>query len=123
MEKETGINVMIDNMEHLTKLLHKEWEHSGMDVAEVVFKVSEMGYVNKMIMAVIRKNEEEMKSMEATFKQYMALSKESYILLRFGKKIKAAEDMALKEQRKEFTTGLDREEYRLFQHMFQWERR
>lgn len=120
MEKETGINIIMDNMEYLTKLLHKEWERPGMDVAEVVFKVSDMGYLNKRIAAAIRKNGEQMKGMEAAFKQSMALSKECYILLRFGKKIKAAEDMALKEQRKEFTTGLDREEYRLFQRMFKW---
>lgn len=123
MKKETGINIMMDDMEYLTKLLHKEWECSGMVVAEVVFKISEMGYVNKRIVAAIRKNGEQMKSMEAAFKQSMALSKECYILLRFGKKIKAAEDMALKEQRKEFTTELDKEEYRLFQRMFKWEGR
>ena len=123
VKKETGINIMMDDMEYLTKLLHKEWERSGMDVAGVVFKVSEMGYVNKRIATAIRKNEEQMKSMETAFKQSMALSKECYILLRFGKKIKAAEDMALKEQRKEFTTELDREESRLFQGMFQWEGR
>lgn len=113
----------MDNMEYLIKLLHKEWERSGMAVAEVVFKVSEMGYVNKRIAAAIKKNGEQMKNMEAAFKQSMALSKECYILLRFGKKIKAAEDMALKGQRKEFTTGLDIEEYRLLQLMFKWEGR
>ena len=36
VKKETGINIMVDDMEYLTKLLHKEWERSGMDVAGVV---------------------------------------------------------------------------------------
>ena len=103
VKKETGINIMVDDMEYLTKLLHKEWERSGMDVAGVVFKVSEMGYVNKRIATAIRKNEEQMKSMETAFKQSMALSKECYAA--FWKENKSSRRYGIKRTKKRVYNG------------------
>lgn len=122
MEEEMARNGIMGEMEYLKELLHQEWERPGIPVAEVVFPIAEMKTVNQRIAAAIGKNMAQTNNMEFTFHQGMALSKECFLLLRLGKKIKEAEE-SVKKGQDEFAILLDKEEYGLFQCLFQTEGR
>lgn len=115
MEKQiTGKEIAAD-MEHLVKLLHKEWEHSGKTKAQVTVSFSDVGEVKKCMAGVIAEKQKQLENDELTFKQSMELSKQNFVLLRLVKKVKKAEEKTVeKAVDMEFLVELDKEEYKLF---------
>lgn len=114
MEKISGKET-VRNMEHLVKLLHKEWERSGRTKAEVSIDTADVMTVESRLAEEIQARQGQLEAQEMPFKECMELSKENFVLLRLAKKIKKAAD---KSERREnavsFTVEMDKEEYRLF---------
>ena len=114
MERMTGKET-VKNMEHLVKLLHKEWERSGRTKAEVSIIITDKKEVGVKLMEEIQERQKQLENVEMDFKECMALSKENFILLRLARKIKKAEDRAgRRENAVSFTVEMDKEEYKLF---------
>lgn len=114
MEKMTGKKTVI-NMEHLVKLLHKEWERSGRTKAEVSIDTTDKGEVGEKLVAEIRERQKQLEAEGMDFKECMGLSKENFVLLRLARKIKKAADRAeRREDAVSFTVEMDKEEYKLF---------
>ena len=114
MERMTGKET-VKNMEHLVKLLHKEWERSGRTKAEVSIDITDKNKVGAKLTAEIQERQKQLETAGMDFKECMALSKENFILLRLARKIKKAEDRAgRRENAVSFTVEMDKEEYRLF---------
>lgn len=109
-EKET-----VKNMEHLVKLLHKEWERSGRTKAEVSIDITDKKEVGVKLAAEIQERQKQLEAAGMDFKECMELSKENFALLRLARKIKKAEDRAgRRENAVSFTVEMDKEEYKLF---------
>lgn len=114
MEKISGKET-VKNMEHLVKLLHKEWERSGRTKADVSIDSADVMTVESRLAEEIQARQGQLESQEMTFKECMELSKENFVLLRLTKKIKKAADRSeRRENAVSFTVEMDREEYRLF---------
>ena len=114
MERMTGKET-VKNMEHLVKLLHKEWERSGRTKAEVSIDITDKKKVGAKLTAEIQERQKQLETAGMDFKECMALSKENFILLRLARKIKKAEDRAgRRENAVSFTVEMDKEEYKLF---------
>lgn len=114
MERMTGKET-VKNMEHLVKLLHKEWERSGRTKAEVSIDITDKNRVGAKLTAEIQERQKQLETAGMDFKECMALSKENFILLRLARKIKKAEDRAgRRENAVSFTVEMDKEEYKLF---------
>ena len=114
MEGLTGKET-VKNMEHLVKLLHKEWERSGRTKAEVSIDITDKNKVGAKLTAEIQERQKQLETAGMDFKECMALSKENFILLRLARKIKKAEDRAgRRENAVSFTVEMDKEEYKLF---------
>ena len=114
MERMTGKET-VKNMEHLVKLLHKEWERSGRTKAEVSIDITDKNKVGAKLTAEIQERQKQLEAVGMDFKECMALSKENFILLRLARKIKKAEDRAgRRENAVSFTVEMDKEEYKLF---------
>ena len=114
MERMTGKET-VKNMEHLVKLLHKEWERSGRTKAEVSIDITDKNKVGAKLTAEIQERQKQLETAGMDFKECMALSKENFILLRLARKIKNAEDRAgRRENAVSFTVEMDKEEYKLF---------
>lgn len=114
MERMTGKET-VKNMEHLVKLLHKEWERSGRTKAEVSIDITDKNKVGAKLTVEIQERQKQLETAGMDFKECMALSKENFILLRLARKIKKAEDRAgRRENAVSFTVEMDKEEYRLF---------
>ena len=114
METMTGKET-VKNMEHLVKLLHKEWERSGRTKAEVSIDLTDKKEVGVKLTAEIQERQKQLEAVEMNFKECMELSKENFILLRLARKIKKAADRAgRRENAVSFTVEMDKEEYRLF---------
>ena len=102
-------------MEHLVKLLHKEWERSGRTKAEVSIDITDKNKVGAKLTVEIQERQKQLETAGMDFKECMALSKENFILLRLARKIKKAEDRAgRRENAVSFTVEMDKEEYKLF---------
>ena len=114
MERMTGKET-VKNMEHLVKLLHKEWERSGRTKAEVSIDITDKNKVGAKLTAEIQERQKQLETAGMDFKECMELSKENFILLRLARKIKKAEDRAgRRENAVSFTVEMDKEEYKLF---------
>lgn len=114
MERMTGKET-VKNMEHLVKLLHKEWERSGRTKAEVSIDITDKNKVGAKLTAEIQERQKQLETAGMDFKECMTLSKENYILLRLARKIKKAEDRTgRRENAVSFTVEMDKEEYKLF---------
>lgn len=114
MERMTGKET-VKNMEHLVRLLHKEWERSGRTKAEVSIDITDKKEVGAKLTAEIQERQKQLETAGMDFKECMALSKENFILLRLARKIKKAEDRAgRRENAVSFTVEMDKEEYKLF---------
>lgn len=114
MERMTGKET-VKNMEHLVKLLHKEWERSGRTKAEVSIDLTDKKEVGEKLAAEIQERQKQLEAVEMNFKECMELSKENFILLRLARKIKKAADRAgRREDAVSFTVEMDKEEYKLF---------
>lgn len=114
MERMTGKET-VKNMEHLVKLLHKEWERSDRTKAEVSIDITDKNKVGAKLTAEIQERQKQLETAGMDFKECMALSKENFILLRLARKIKKAEDRAgRRENAVSFTVEMDKEEYKLF---------
>lgn len=114
MERMTGKET-VKNVEHLVRLLHKEWERSGRTKAEVSIDTTDKREVGEKLAAEIQERQKQLETAGMDFKECMALSKENFILLRLARKIKKAEDRAgRRENAVSFTVEMDKEEYKLF---------
>lgn len=114
MEKISGKET-VRNMEHLVKLLHKEWERSGRTKAEVSIDTADVMTVESRLAEEIQARQGQLEAQEMPFKECMELSKENFVLLRLAKKIKKAADRSeRRENAVSFTVEMDKEEYRLF---------
>ena len=114
MEKMTGKET-VKNMEHLLKLLHKEWERSGRTKAEVSIDITDKKEVGVKLAAEIQERQKQLEAAGMDFKECMELSKENFVLLRLARKIKKAGDRAgRRENAVSFTVEMDKEEYKLF---------
>jgi hypothetical protein len=114
MEKISGKET-VRNMEHLVKLLHKEWERSGRTKAEVSIDNADVMTVESRLAEEIQARQGQLEAQEMPFKECMELSKENFVLLRLAKKIKKAADRSeRRENAVSFTVEMDKEEYKLF---------
>ncbi|TGY88690.1 hypothetical protein E5329_25625 [Petralouisia muris] len=114
MERMTGKET-VKNMEHLLKLLHKEWERSGRTKAEVSIDITDKKEVGVKLAAEIQERQKQLEAAGMDFKECMELSKENFVLLRLARKIKKAGDRAgRRENAVSFTVEMDKEEYKLF---------
>ena len=114
MERMTGKET-VKNMEHLVKLLHKEWERSGRTKAEVSIDIADKRATETRLAGEIQARQGQLEKEEMAFKECMELSKENFVLLRLAKKIKKAADRAeRREDAVSFTVEMDKEEYKLF---------
>ena len=114
MGKATGKET-VKNMEHLVKLLHKEWERSGRTKAEVSIDITDKNKVGAKLTAEIQERQKQLENVEMDFKECMELSKENFVLLRLARKIKKVGDRAgRRENAVSFTVEMDKEEYKLF---------
>lgn len=106
---------VLRNMEHLIKLLHKEWEQSGRTKAEVSMNLADARSVKVRLVKMIQERQGQLEAEKMTFNQSMELSKGNFILLRLAKKIrKAIENTERKETETSVMIELDKEEYKLF---------
>lgn len=116
MEKKITAKEITKDMEYLVKLLHKEWERSGKTKAVVTVSLLDMPEIENRMAKVIADKQELIENEALTFKQSMELSKSNFILLRLVKKVKKAEEKAVKKGLDmEFQVELDKDEYKLFQ--------
>lgn len=114
MERMTGKET-VKNMEHLLKLLHKEWERSGRTKAEVSIDITDKKEVGVKLAAEIQERQKQLEAAGMDFKECMELSKENFVLLRLARKMKKAGDRAgRRENAVSFTVEMDKEEYKLF---------
>ena len=114
MEKMTGKET-VKNMEHLVKLLHKEWERSGRTKAEVSIDIMDKKEVGAKLTAEIQERQKQLETAGMDFKDCMALSRENFVLLRLARKIKKAGDrVERREDAVSFAVEMDKEEYKLF---------
>lgn len=114
MERMTGKET-VKNMEHLVRLLHKEWERSGRTKAEVSIDITDKKEVGVKLAAEIQERQKQLETAGMDFKECMELSKENFVLLRLARKIKKAGDRAgRRENAVSFTVEMDKEEYKLF---------
>ena len=65
-EKET-----VKNMEHLVKLLHKEWERSGRTKAEVSIDITDKKEVGVKLAAEIQERQKQLEAAGMDFKECM----------------------------------------------------
>lgn len=106
---------VLRNMEHLIKLLHKEWEQSGRTKAEVSMNLADVRTVKVRLVKMIQERQGQLEAERMNFNQSMELSKGNFILLRLAKKIrKAIENTERKETETSVMIELDKEEYKLF---------
>lgn len=106
---------VLRNMEHLIKLLHKEWEQSGRTKAEVSMNLADVRTVKVRLVKMIQERQGQLEAERMNFSQSMELSKGNFILLRLAKKIrKAIENTERKETETSVMIELDKEEYKLF---------
>ena len=114
MERMTGKET-VKNMEHLVKLLHKEWERSGRTKAEVSIDIADKRAAETRLAEEILARQGQLETEGMAFKECMELSKENFVLLRLARKIKKAADRAeRREDAVSFTVEMDKEEYKLF---------
>lgn len=114
MERMVGKET-VKNMEHLVRLLHKEWERSGRTKAEVSIGAADAKTVESRLAREIQARQGQLETEGMAFKECMELSKENFVLLRLAKKIKKAADRAeCREDAVPFTVEMDKEEYKLF---------
>lgn len=114
MNRTTGKET-VKNMEHLVKLLHKEWERSGRTKAEVSIDIRDKKKVWEKLTAEISERQRQLEAVGMDFKECMEISKENFVLLRLAKKIKKAADRAeRREDAVSFAVEMDKEEYKLF---------
>ncbi len=115
MEKQITGKEITKDMEHLVKLLHKEWERSGKTKAEVTVSLSDAAEVKKRLAKAIAEKQKQLENDELTFQQSMELSKNNFVLLRLVRKVKKAEDkINQKGIDFKFRVELDKEEFKLF---------
>lgn len=104
----------VENMETLIGELHKAWESSGVSETAVIIAAERVQGLNQCL----RQNVVEKQSaLEAplTFGESLALTKESFVLLRLMKKVKNAEGSHGNDVCPEYIISLDHEENELYQ--------
>ena len=94
MEGMTGKET-VKNMEHLVKLLHKEWERSGRTKAEVSIDITDKKEVGVKLAAEIQERQKQLETAGTDFKECMELSKENFVSRFLYLPCKAQEDKIL----------------------------
>ena len=112
-------NEKIENMtevvEHLTMLLHNEWERSGKTRVTVRIGADEIERVKETVKNYIYIFKERADNESCTFSQNMRMSHDAFILIRLAKKINKQEERAIKKGGiGELNVELDKEEYKFF---------
>ena len=115
MEKRGAGKEMMEHMEYLVSLLHREWERSGRTEVEAVINFRDVPRIGRMITKEAAKRQKQAEGKEMELEQSMELSKENFIFLRLMKKIKEAGDMEKTGASGiSFPVEMDREEYLFF---------
>lgn len=115
MEKRETGKEMIEHMEYLVSLLHREWEQSGRTEVEAVINFSDVPQIGQMITEAITKRQEQEEGEKMGLKQSMELSRESFVFLRLMKKMKEAKNRGKSEASGvSFPVEMDKEEFGLF---------
>lgn len=112
-KKEEKIDI---DMQLMMKQLQHEWERSGCPSKRVTVNVKDSDYIHMIIVDQIQNNAEWLNNDILSFKHCLKISKEIFILLRFARKIKKAEEQIKKETRW-ICIDLDREEARIYKNM------
>lgn len=113
MKNKQNENSMQKEMEHVLKLLEREWERTGETKEVQVIGLREISLINFEIERKIKENKEQL-SLDISFRDSLKLSRENYVLLRLARKIKAKKDKADQDNQRWFYVGLDVEEYELY---------
>ena len=74
MDKATGKET-VKNMEHLLKLLHKEWERSGRTKAEVSIDIMDKKEVGGKLAAEIQERQKQLEAAGTDFKECMEIGR------------------------------------------------
>lgn len=101
----------LKDMEYLIKLLHKEWERSGVTKVKIIMNLAYKEVVFKRLAEEVEKIQKLSHVAEIDFQECMKLSKESFLLLRIANKIHVANEV---DNEFSFTVVFDKEEYQLF---------
>lgn len=107
----------VENMETLIQELHKEWECSGVSEEAVIIAAERIQGLNHCLKQnVIEKQSALERPM--TFEESLALTKESFVLLRLMKKVKRSEVLqGGTGMCPEYIISLDHEEYEFYQRL------
>lgn len=104
-----------ENMGHLLKLLHNEWERSGRTKAEVSISAADIKTVESRLAGEIQKRQGQLEAEGTGFQECMELSHGNFVFLRLARKVKKAADRAgRREDAVSLTVEMDKEEYKLF---------
>lgn len=107
----------VENMETLIQELHKEWENSGMSEAAVILAAERIPCVNQCLKQNVVEKQTALEQ-PLTFAESLALTKESFVLLRLMKKVKNAESLQEGASRcPEYIISLDHDEYELYRNL------
>lgn len=107
----------VGNMETLIQELHKEWENSGVSEAAVIIAAERIQGLNHCLKQNVMEKQSALER-PMTFEESLALTKESFVLLRLMKKVKKTEALqGLSSICPEYIVSLDHEEYEFYQRL------
>lgn len=104
----------VENMETLIEELHKAWESSGVSEVAVIIAAERVQRLNQCLKQNVAEKQSALET-PLTFGESLALTKESFVLLRLMKKVKNAERTQGDRVCPEYIISLDREENELYQ--------
>lgn len=105
---------LLKDMDYLVKELGREWEQSKKTMHTVRLYGQEAGKIRRQIQEKINACEKVLTGRaDLSLKAGMRYSKDSYIVLRLGRKLTAGQEAADAEGVEEITLELDKEEYKL----------
>lgn len=108
----------VENMETLIEELHKAWESSGVSEAAVIIAAERVQSLNQCLKQNVMEKQSALET-PLTFGESLALTKESFVLLRLMKKVKNAEgSQGAAGMCPEYIISLDHEEYELYQKLW-----
>ena len=104
----------VENMETLIQELHKAWESSGVSEAAVIIAAERIQGLNQCLKQSVMEKQSVLEA-PLTFEGSLALTKDSFVLLRLMKKVKNAESLqGAAGVCPEYIISLDHEEYELY---------
>lgn len=104
----------VENMETLIQELHKVWESSGVSEVAVIIAAERIQGLNQCLKQSVMEKQSVLET-PLTFEESLALTKDSFVLLRLMKKVKNAESLqGAVGVCLEYIISLDHEEYELY---------